>query len=193
MQKKRRFIFSVITIIIVIAGILLILNLSSAAKDKQDCIASSSEIALNLNNLFSQKGIVQNCQTLFESKKNMIVEEICSNSRYLGEVRIMQGSVNIDSFQLDCPESLVGEDVPLTITGEFFIVHGDDFEKGISYDYPKIMDLETGKELNLKVKNKNSEFSNIPSGTIVKVRGIKKGSELFLESDDEKSIIKINT
>ena len=161
----------------------------------KECIASLEGFSFPFSNLASGNEIISSdaCRILFEKNKQFIMKEVCLKTTELGDLNILQDSQVVFSSPIDCPESLVAEDAPATMTGEFVMLHADDFVNGKSENIPKIKDSKTNKYFQLKFKDKSvlSLDGEIIPGDIIKVRGKKSGSTFTLESKKDKYLAKL--
>lgn len=169
----------------------------NAVSEKEKCSVEFEGTRLDLGGSFSKKSSITRveCQDIFNLRKDLILKQVCINSKNLGDVTVTWKSRNLTSIPIECPESLTKEnpEVPITLEGEFIVGISDDFEGKTSEVFEQVFDKKENKIYNLKVKGKKgTQFENLSPGDTVKVRGKKtKFGEITLEGKDERSYRKV--
>ena len=69
----------------------------------------------------------EQCRNLIKNKK-AINDEVCRKTKTLGRINVKLDNYIIDSFDIECDESLVQEGIPITFTGNLTVLYIDDFK-----------------------------------------------------------------
>lgn len=148
-----------------------------ASLTEGSCIVKFDDLQLDVSNYLSMKKISSSgeCGAMFNSNRDKIVNNICSNSEVLGDIILTYAGSTIGNYPIECSEDLVDSDVPITISGEIMALHADDFLNNKAELITQIKDTKTGKVYNLVARdsNENQYLKDIVPGTFVKARGIK--------------------
>ena len=146
---------------------------------KSECIAFTDDFSLNLGSDLSNKEQISlnDCYKLITAHDKRIIDNFCSNSVSLQNIKIKWNGSVIGNLALNCLDAQLEDNSPVSLSGELSIVIKEDLVKGNFENDYAIIDSNSKELIELKIKDKSSEkqfLDEYISGDIVKIRGYAK-------------------